>query len=178
MRFCAHLPLFFSLGCSWGSRVKKSPSKIGKLKNLDCKVKLWVQTCIYQRVKRLKKSRGRAVYVVDQEQGECGIKEGGESIQRAVMADSLTFHLLSSTWFYHPSPPCIWFYLDLPLYHSPVAFQVSSLLLLIIYLGLCFSSLILTHFFTPSPPPSASYPLSISPWFTSCFQARQTVIIN
>ena len=70
------------------------------------------------------------------------------------------WHILSGTWFYHPNPPCVWFYLDLSLCHFPppppclswTPLSYFSLFPPIIHLGFCFSSLILTRFLTPHPP--------------------------
>lgn len=123
--------------------------------------------------------------------------EGGEGSQKLDMADSLTFHLLSSTWFCRRKPSSIWFYLDLsqslplPLLDSSLIFFLHSshhpswLSLLLPYFDLFSPPPHTSH---PSPPPSLLplthiiylpfLPLPISPSLTSCSPACQTAIIN
>lgn len=86
---------------------------------------------------------------------------------------NLTFHLLSNTWFHHPNPPCMWFYFDQFLYHSPVLSWILrsyfSLFPPIIHLGFCpllpyFTPPLLSYHLFTIPP---SFHLSLSDFLLS-----------
>lgn len=111
------------------------------------------------------------------EVGEQRAKQGGENPD---VGESLTFHLLSSTWFNHPNPPCIWFIwirlsVTPPSFLRRLSFLPSSIL--------AFASpplFWLTPSLIPSPLPPIIYlpylPLSIAPslWLPAFQSARRS----
>lgn len=94
--------------------------KVGK------QVKPWGQAGGAGRGQKVEqKQRSGSVSCISEARGwrpEDRAAAGREIIQEPDVAEKemrlSTF--LSSTWFHHPNPPCIWFYLDLSLDDSPI----------------------------------------------------------